>query len=206
VTKFQRPLIVIPMLIKRKIFVTLTILLSLFSCVTSRKKQNNAVAVTTKLIEGYFLYEANVPEKCFARFDQIEQGNNLIFFDTLVNEVGIEQLYQKGVFVFQYQPMLEKVVDSGKVKTDQNREPLNQFEKAISYILHNEEYQYNNTYYYDSSKVLTYKKIYAQFRVVNCGKINQLVPHMGNYECCYSNEIEAIETYFISDVMQFKLY
>lgn len=157
-------------------------------------------------IQGYFLYEANVPFKCYSRYDQIEQSHNLIFFDSSISTTEIISSYQKGVFAYQFQPMIDKIITQKQISIPQNKNNFWKFHKAISYIDHVNDSVYNNQLYYDRKNILAYKKVYATFATIDLGKIGQLVPNTDNYSCCYSNTTDSLNTYFITDVIDFIIY
>jgi hypothetical protein len=59
--------------------------------------------------EGLFFYEVNAPVKCFTRFDQIEQSNNIVFFAENISSVQIDELYSKGIFYYSYPAAISNI-------------------------------------------------------------------------------------------------
>lgn len=157
-------------------------------------------------IQGYFLYEVDAPSKCFARFDQIEQGNNLIYFDTLIGKSRIGNLYEKGVFLFEYQPLMYKYATSHEGGVKQNRTSIQKFSNSIDADDHKDDSVYRKNLYYDSNKVIAYKKVYAKFVIISMGKLEQMIPVTENYKCCFSNKKAYLNTFFIIDVLNFIVY
>jgi hypothetical protein len=157
-------------------------------------------------VSGYFLYEVNVAYKCYSRFDQIEQGNNLILYDSLMSNLDIKDLYKHGVFYFEYQYPIVRYIENHKKGLSQVKEDISRFNDSISSFRHVDDSSYMKTLVYDNSKVLSYKLVYAKFIVVHLGKLKQLIPTTQNFRCCYSNTIKEIDTYFITDILEFKIY
>ncbi len=175
------------------------------SCGITSKQSQLASINKIDTIEGFFFYEFDVPIKCYNRFDQIEQGNNLIYFDSLLSEQNIKNFYKKGVFVYQYQPFIHKFIEDKKVGISQNKQSINQFNKAINYNFQINDSSYLKTLYKDEKKIISYKKLYAKFLCLNLGELQQLVPKTKNYQCCYSNIDENLNTFFVIDVLDFEL-
>lgn len=175
-------------------------------CSINKRGSINTKILLVDTIQGYFFYEFNVPLMCYSKLDQIEQSHNLIYFDSLISKIEIRELYQKGVFAYQFQPMVDKFIKKNKADIPQNKTAFWKFYRAISYYEHINDSAYKEQLYYDSKKKLSYKKVFAKFSIVNLGKLKQLVPNTHNYICCYSNKTESLNTYFIIDVLEFKLY
>jgi hypothetical protein len=188
-------------------FATLSILLTflIFSC-SSQKVTSDSHINKTDTIEGFFLYEVNTPRKCYTRFDQIEQGNNLIYFDSIALNKNIEEAYTNGLFYFLYQSVINNYIKKIGHGINQDKNSVYRFTLAIDYLIHDRDSVYNKTLYFDNSRILTYKKVYAKFVALNIGYLDQLVPVTKNYECCYSNKKKSLNTYFITKVISFKLY
>lgn len=194
---------------KRNSSFALLIALYFVNCSAHLEKPGNIALknnIPVDTIQGYFLYEANVPLMCYSRFDQIEQGNNLIFFDSSINKKEIQELYTKGVFIYSYPLVIQQYINKKGSGLPQNKTAVWDFERAISYFHHQKDSLYNRTLYYDKKNILSYKKICAKFACINLGKLKQLIPKTANYKCCYSNTSEMINTFFIIDVFEFKLY
>lgn len=194
--------------INRLFFVIILMIYFFSNC--SFKLNGNKAAPKNPLqidtVQAYFFYEVNVPLMCYSRFDQIEQGNNLIYFDSLINHKEIEELYKgETVFICEYQGMMEEYMEKAKAGITQNKESIQNFQKNIFYLTHQDDTAYTRTLYHDKNRILTYKKIYAKFACANVGKLKQLVPITKNFKCCYSNSLERIQTFFIIDVFEFKL-
>lgn len=193
---------------KQNLLFFLLVMLFFYSC-SSTIKNNKTITYKDNFrvdtIQGYFLYEVNVPAKCFTRFDQIEQGNNLIFFDSLISVRRIEKLYQRGVFLFEYQPIIDQYINDHQLGLTQNKDAIRNFNHAISYAIHRDDSAYNKELYYDEKKILAYKKVYAKFSFVTLGGLKQLIPITENYKCCYSNKTEMTNSFFIIDVFNFTL-
>lgn len=156
-------------------------------------------------IEGFFLYEVNVPMKCYSRFDQIEQGNNFICYDSIKFNENIQDVYQNGVFYFIFQPVIANFMTKTGTRINQDKVSVNTFSLSVDYLNHLEDTDYNNLLYYDRNKILTYKKFFAKFVVQKLGYIKQLIPTTKNYECCYSNKLKSVKSYFVTKVISFEI-
>jgi hypothetical protein len=162
-------------------------------------------AIHMDTITGCFLYEVNVPNKCYTRWDQIEQGNNLVFFDSLIGKKPIDELYRKGVFMFEYQPVIARFIEKRRAGIAQNTASIKRFRDSIGFATHEHDRLYTRNLYYDSKKILTYKKVRATFVVLPVKALEQLVPDTRHYTCCYANKTEKLDTYFITDVLEFNI-
>jgi hypothetical protein len=182
--------------------------LFLFSCMGNKKNVNSNRYLVPQIdsLEGMFFYEGNVPYKCFTRLNQVEQSNNIIFFDEQITSLSIEQLYKKGVFYFTYPSLISDYIKQHKVSLAQNKNSIQKFEKKISFLIHKDDSAYNSTLYYDSSKILSFKKFYGKIYFFDLGKLEQFVPYSRNYECCYWNIKTTTQTFFITDISEVKIY
>jgi len=180
----------------------------LFSCGPSKKNAdaNGYVVPRIDSLEGMFFYEGNVPYKCFTRNDQVERSNSVILFDEQISTYGVERLYKKGVFYFTYPSLISKYIKQNRVSLAQNKNSIQKFEKDLNFLVHTDDSAYNSTLYYDSSKVLSFKKFYAKIYYYRLGKLQQLIPDTKNYQCCYSNAESNTETMFITDIREVKVY
>lgn len=179
------------------------------SC-ASNKVSKNVLSIPvldkTDTIEGFFLYEVNVPSKCYSRFDQIEQGNNLILFDSVGVSAEIKSVYDKGVFFYLYQPVItEFIMNTGK-GIAQKKESIKAFNLSIHHDIHKEDSLYHETLYFDKQRILSYKKLYAKFCVKYLGYLKQLIPVTKDYKCCYTNQVKSIKSYFVTEVISFTLF
>lgn len=187
----------------------LSIVLLFCACSVSKKNNHQSARPNPALsdtLEALFLYEINVPSKCYTRFDQIEQERSLIFFDSRISSLqSIEKLYQKGVFFLSYQPVVNKFMEDHPGSYDQNRNSIQGFNNIIKPLIRMEDSSFNKSLYYDKDQIISYKKIYARIVVVELGNLTQLVPDTKKYKCCYSNRTERIKSYFITDILSFQL-
>lgn len=152
-----------------------------------------------------FLYEVNVPLQCYTRFDQTERGHNLILYDSLISNTEIDLLYEKGIFVVSYEPIISDFIMKNRQGLSQNKERIMAFHKKASLVVHQNDSISSSELIYDKSRILTYRKINARIVVTHLGKLSQLIPFMKNYTCCYSNQMKEIETFFIVDILEFDL-
>jgi hypothetical protein len=179
----------------------------LFSCISRNPIYQGKSVVNTGLkdtVEGVFLYEVNVPQKCYTRIDEIEQGNNLIYFDSLINVKEIVDLYTKGVYTLEFQPFLEPAFRSKGIL--QNRNTIVEFQKNIHPYINENDSNYHRNLYYDSRKILTFKKVYLKFECKNLGELSQLIPTTKNYKCCYSNMKVKLNTFYITEIFDYRVY
>jgi len=77
---------------------------------------------------------------------------------------------------------------------------------AINYVKYLFDTSYNSTLFYDAKKVLTYKKMYLKFSYKNLGKRELLIPDISNYEFCYSNKKISANCFFITEIIEFKIF
>ena len=182
--------------------------LFLFSCLGNKKNIGDYRYSVPQIdsLEGMFFYEGNVPYRCFARLDQVEQSNNIICFDEQIISLSIEELYKKGIFYFTYPSLISDYIKQHKVSLTQNKNSIQKFEKEINFLIHKDDGTYNNTLYYDSSKILSFKKFYGKIYFFKLGKLEQFVPSTRNYKCCYSNIKITTETFFITNIIAVKIY
>ena len=189
-----------------KIIMFPLVLLIGLSCSNSKSTSSGFLYNSSDTVEGFFLYEVNVPRKCFTRFDQIEQGNNFVHFDSVGLNTNLFHVYKKGVFYFSYQPVIADYILKMGISTEQDKISIHDFTLGIDYLNHRNDSNYNKTLYYDGSKLLTYKKFYAKFTVKNLGHIDQLIPKTMNYECCYWNQLKSVQTYLVKKIISFRIY
>ena len=157
-------------------------------------------------IAGYFLYEVNVPLKCYTRFDQIERGHNLIIYDSLIGEKNIQYLYRNGIYILDYESLIVQYITRQGKGIPQNQDALWSFRKAIYHSFNETDTADTQNLHFDKSKTLSYKKIYAKFVVLRLGKLEQMIPDTNNYQCCYANRKEVINSFFITDILEFDLF
>ena len=157
-------------------------------------------------ISGYFLFEVNVPKKCFTRFDQIEQGNNLINYDASIATNDVGTIYEKGVFCLSPQPFIEKFFLKGNPNLTQNRKSVDSFVQLLNPFMHENDSAFNKSLIKDKSGLLSYKKVYARFCILKLGNVDQLVPQTINYRCCYANYKRSIKTFYIKDILEYKIF
>jgi len=158
-------------------------------------------ALKPDTISGFFLYEFDVPQKCYARFDQIERLHNLIAYSDGMSNDDIIKLYRKGIFILEYENFLGNATSRKHIS--QNRRNVDGF---LTYMVRHSGEEYDYSLIHDKSGILSYKKIYAKLVVYNLHRRWQLTPKTDDYECCYSNEKRSIPTYFVTDILEYKVY
>jgi hypothetical protein len=191
-----------------KSFLIIFLLIFLLACNGNKKGISTVRYSVPKIdsLEGAFFYEGNVPYKCFVRNNQIEQTNNVIFYDAAITSISIDNLYQKGVFYFTYPTVISEYIKKNKISLLQNKSSIQNFEKNINFLIHSNDSIYTKTLFYYSINILSFKKSYAKIYYFKLGKMEQPIPDMKNYECCYSNIKKMVETFFITDIKNLKLY
>ncbi|MEO8406263.1 MAG: hypothetical protein ABI480_16760 [Chitinophagaceae bacterium] len=156
-------------------------------------------------IEGDFLYEVNVPLKAYTRFDQIERGNNLIIYDSLFASGEVSQAYQKGIFILDYELIIQEFLKQHKDLRLTQDPDIWKFIKRVNQTTHQNDSLYMSTLYYDRSKIFSFKRIRAKLVVAHLGLIKQLIPASDNYKCCYTTKFDNLDTYFVQNVLEFKI-
>jgi hypothetical protein len=156
--------------------------------------------------EGLFFYEVNAPLKCFTRFDQIEQSNNIVFFAENISSVQIDELYSKGIFYYSYPAVISNYILETRTSLPQIKSSILDFEKKLNYLSHASDSVYQKTLYYDSSKVLSFKKFSAKIFFFSLGELNQRIPSLNDYTCCYSNKKIKTKAFSIYDIKEVKVY
>lgn len=157
-------------------------------------------------LEGLFFYEVNVPEKAYTKFDQVEQSNKLIPYDSLIYYKNIEDLYEHGVYIFHYESIMGDFINERRQGIARNKVAIQKLDDSVCMPVFLGDSAYLSNLYFDKSRSFSYKKIYAKLAVVNLGRRDQLIPKADNYRCCYSNRKGKPDTYFIVDVLESKLY
>jgi len=161
--------------------------------------------IKTDTISGVFLYEVNVPERCYSRMDQIEQGNNFIWYDNQIKKKTIGKLYQRGVIVLNYDNSITNFEKQSHLVLAQKQKSIDSFLNAFNYFSYHNNAQ-EKTLVYDKSGKLSYRKLRAKFIVVELGDQQQLVPMMKQYTCCYANRQMPVRTFFIIDIVSYNFY
>jgi hypothetical protein len=183
------------------LFTSLLVVAKASPLILSRGVMNHKkVALKTDTISGVFLYEFNVTEKCYQRFDQIERTRNLIRYTDEIKDLDISQLYDRGIYILFYENFLSNIIS--KYKLWQNRKNVDGF---VGYMVRHSGEEYDQNIIYDKSGILSFKKIYIKMVVCDLNKRRQLTPRTKNYVCCYSNLKRAIPTYFVTDIIDFKV-
>lgn len=167
----------------------------------TNRHSNRFIQFQIDTLEGFFLYEINAPEKCYTRFDQIEQGNALLRFDTLISKKPITEFYRRGIFIFAFQPIMQNYIKDFSIGAIQNKNVINNFLSKINNLIKEKDSTGKGVLYYDSKKLLSFKKVYLRLVVASLGYQKQLVPKTKKYKCCYSNTLEEINTFFIIDIL-----
>jgi hypothetical protein len=136
----------------------------------------------------------------------VENSNNIVYFGKINRQSDIEKLYKKGVFFFLFGSEIIEYINESNTFLVQNKKSIQEFDSAINYVKYLFDTSYNSTLFYDTKKILTYKKVYLKFSYKNLGKRDLLIPDISNYECCYSNKKISARCYFITEVIEFKIF
>jgi len=188
-----------------KIYIYLIISFILLASINNDFAGNHQKTIKLDTISATFLYEVNVPEMCYQRFDQIDQGNNLILYNKNIKRVNIDSLYNNGIYYFSNDKFTHNLEVQNGINVYQNKSSIYNFLNSIDYS-HHRNSKYRKTLIRDKSGILLYKKVYAKFVVAFLGQQMQLTPQTNNYKCCYSNNTESINAYLIVDVINYKIY
>jgi hypothetical protein len=187
----------------------LTVNLILLSCAlfdkSSAQTRVYKTMEDTDTLEGYFLYEVNVPAMCYTRFDQIEQGRNMLFFDSLLVKGPMNRLYEKGVFFINYDLPIADYIYKNEVNFNRDTSSIGKFQIDLSPLLHSKDSSYLKSLYFDKTGILSYKKVYAKFSCIRLKKVSQLIPKTSGFECCYSNERKKIDSYIITKIINYRI-
>ena len=108
--------------------------------------------------------------------------------------------------MFDYQPVINRFITENKHGIPQNKMSIKTFQLALRQLKQLSDKDSSQAVYSDQNRILKYKKIVATVCYVSLGKQAQLIPDIVNYRCCYSNKTERIDTYFITDVIDFKIF
>jgi hypothetical protein len=179
------------------------------SCLFLKKEGSHRGKVFTlrnDTISGFFLYEVNVPDLCFSRFDQIEESNRLIIYDNNIRAQPIDRLYKKGVFYLDYARPIENYILNNRKSLTQNKIALNTFLTIISPFRHLNEEGYKKGLIFDKTNTLSYKKVYMKFVCIRLEKNFVMIPKTIDYKCCFSAEEKYLDLYFIKDILAYTIY
>jgi hypothetical protein len=168
--------------------------------------RNHFAKVKVDTLSGLFLYEINVPFNCYSRFDQIEQGNSLIYFSDDISKKNITEVYKKGIFTYSpTEAIINKALKEG-FNTVSKSENIWKFVRQTAPYIYEKDSINSKSLIYDISGNLTYIKIYAKIAVENLGPTKVLIPKTDGYQCCFSNSSTEVETYLILNFIDFRIY
>ncbi|SHL81423.1 hypothetical protein SAMN05444266_10581 [Chitinophaga jiangningensis] len=153
-------------------------------------------------INGDFLYELNVGYSCYSRFDQIEQMEDVITYDSFLVRNNLAQLYKRGMFLL----FPDKTIYSSLSQRE-----IMKFRKDSS-IIHFIQPFYSMKHPYDSSGFtgvvsdstgnLLFKRFHAIMVCARIGPAQMLVPNMKDYKCCYANTKEFVNAWYVLELIQ----
>jgi hypothetical protein len=166
-------------------------------------KESKLHVIQNKL--GFFLYEVDVPQKNFTRFDQIESSNRLLIIDSLTNKFSVGEIYNAQIFFIKAEDCIAEMKIKNYPNTLQNKKSINKFESSVSYLTHLNDESINDYIIKDSSGILSYIVIQANISYVELGKVEILIPKIENYHCCFSNQSKLINCNYIVNIENFKL-
>ncbi|MES2545209.1 MAG: hypothetical protein V4548_10015 [Bacteroidota bacterium] len=153
-----------------------------------------------KLEKGIFLYEINVPEHYYLAGDAIATSNHIIKFPEKKTE--LMESYRKNFYIYgksssqAYKLVYKFEKDSCYSKS------VEEFSRKL-YFIHGDYWKNYNSFYWIGN--MAFLKFYAEFYVVDVGKIDEMIPKLEDYKCCYSNTKEQIDGKIIIKVKEFKI-
>ncbi len=179
----------------KQIFIYLLILFFFNGCSTIKPNE------TTKIEKGFFLYEVNVPLKYYTFEDAVETPERLLKFPKNKNE--LLNNYKSGLYFFgKTGEKKDSLIIKFEKKRIYNSKSINIFIENISMRVENYyQKKYNNFYWIDN---MAYIKFYAEFYIEDIGEIDEMIPKLENYRCCYSNTIEKVKGKIIVKVRKVK--
>jgi hypothetical protein len=169
----------------------------------SRCATFNQDKCNVKLEKGVFLYEINVPLRYYTFEDVIETPERMLKFPTK-DDLLIES-YKNGLYFFSKEGgQIDSLISN--IENDKNCydiKSIKQLSNELSFVNSDYYIKKYETYYWINN--MAFMKFYAEFYFVDVGQIEEMIPKLENYKCCYSNVKEKINGKIIVKVKKFKL-
>ncbi|MPT35513.1 MAG: hypothetical protein E2604_10600 [Flavobacterium sp.] len=180
----------------KKIIAIFSVLFFLNGCCI--RKQDKSI----KIEKGLFLYEVNVPLRYYTFEDAIETPEHLLRLPK--DNDHLLDSYKEGVYFFakngQKKDSLIRKYENMKMY---DLKSINKLIDSLSSYTRDYYLGKQENYYWIGN--MAFIKFYAEFYVQDVGQIEEMIPKLENYKCCYSNTIEKVKGRVIVKVKKIKL-
>gem|GEM_PF-6617006 len=157
-------------------------------------------------ITGDFLFELNVAYSCYSRFDQIEQLDDIIIYDSLLLKRDLQRLYRKGMYVILPAKRIQDFLKQPEIRSRRKDSSVFNFLRPTFVKKRAGDSLFYASATSDRTGRLLYRKFHATLVCAKIGPVETMIPDMRKYKCCYANKKEQIDSWYILEVINGEWY